>query len=209
MSDMSLARHLFDTHFAHHPPTPPPTGNLLTTPHTDNSPSHSRSCSPLGIRHSMPPEQASSCFVKPTDELVSSNSEHPRSSIKPNPRESSTSRARDYNPISSPNIHQPLTTYFRPSLVLQNSGSVARDHLASERTFLAYVRTSLGMASAGVALVQLFTMSNLVSKSTGVPLPAVNQRLQKFATPLGLSALGMALVVLFIGEFPLAFFQKK
>lgn len=36
------------------------------------------------------------------------------------------------------------------SLCLQNSGSVARDHLASERTFLSYVRTSLAIVSAGV-----------------------------------------------------------
>jgi uncharacterized membrane protein YidH (DUF202 family) len=39
---------------------------------------------------------------------------------------------------------------FSLSLTLQNTGSVARDHLASERTFLAYVRTSLAFASAGV-----------------------------------------------------------
>jgi hypothetical protein len=37
-----------------------------------------------------------------------------------------------------------------PSLTLENTGSVARDHLASERTFLAYVRTSLAIASTGV-----------------------------------------------------------
>ena len=30
------------------------------------------------------------------------------------------------------------------------TGSVARDHLASERTFLAYARTSLTIASTGV-----------------------------------------------------------
>ena len=36
------------------------------------------------------------------------------------------------------------------SLVLENKGNVARDHLASERTYLAYVRTSLACASAGV-----------------------------------------------------------
>jgi len=37
-----------------------------------------------------------------------------------------------------------------PTLTLKNSGSVARDHLASERTWLAYVRTSLAIASTGV-----------------------------------------------------------
>lgn len=39
---------------------------------------------------------------------------------------------------------------YHVSLILTNSGSVARDHLASERTFLAYVRTSLALASTGV-----------------------------------------------------------
>ena len=58
------------------------------------------------------------------------------------------------------------------------------------------------MASAGVALVQLFTMADLVSKSTGVPLPAVNQKLQKFAAPLGLAAVAMSIIVLLIGEPP-------
>lgn len=42
-------------------------------------------------------------------------------------------------------------------------------------------------------------MSDLASKSTGIPLPAVNQRLQRFATPLGLLTLGMSLIVLIIG----------
>jgi hypothetical protein len=42
-----------------------------------------------------------------------------------------------------------------PSLILENSGSVARDHLASERTFLAYVRTSLAIASTGVGECEL------------------------------------------------------
>jgi len=47
-------------------------------------------------------------------------------------------------------IRDLLTPNFHPSLVLENTGSVARDHLASERTWLAYVRTSLAIASTGV-----------------------------------------------------------
>lgn len=43
-----------------------------------------------------------------------------------------------------------IPSVWQPTLTLENSGSVARDHLASERTFLAYVRTSLTIASTGV-----------------------------------------------------------
>ncbi len=39
---------------------------------------------------------------------------------------------------------------FHVRLILANTGSVARDHLSLERTFLSYVRTSLAIASAGV-----------------------------------------------------------
>lgn len=50
-----------------------------------------------------------------------------------------------------------------PIATLVNTGSVARDHLASERTFLAYVRTSLAIASMGVgaflSVVALFVVS--------------------------------------------------
>lgn len=36
--------------------------------------------------------------------------------------------------------------------VYANTGSVARDHLASERTFLAWIRTGLGFVALGIAL---------------------------------------------------------
>ncbi|KAJ3814386.1 hypothetical protein EV368DRAFT_18733, partial [Lentinula lateritia] len=78
---------------------------------------------------------------------------------------------------------------FKPILVLENSGSVARDHLALERTFLAYVRTSLAIASTGVALVQLFTVS---SNST-------ISNIQSYAQPLGSTSVCLGIVVLLIG----------
>ncbi|KAF8546913.1 hypothetical protein OG21DRAFT_1517787 [Imleria badia] len=75
------------------------------------------------------------------------------------------------------------------SLVLENKGNVARDHLASERTYLAYVRTSLATASAGVALVQLFT---LAPQGGAIDLT-------KFAKPLGATIVLFGLVILVLG----------
>ncbi|GAA5906398.1 hypothetical protein JCM8208_004644 [Rhodotorula glutinis] len=49
---------------------------------------------------------------------------------------------------------------------LENRGSVARDHLASERTFLAWLRTSLGLASIGIAITQLFRLPSTTTTSS-------------------------------------------
>lgn len=42
-----------------------------------------------------------------------------------------------------------------------NTGSVARDHLANERTFLAWTRTGLGFVALGVALAKLDALEAL------------------------------------------------
>ncbi|CAG8678766.1 15172_t:CDS:2, partial [Rhizophagus irregularis] len=48
-----------------------------------------------------------------------------------------------------------------PSLTLENKASVARDHLANERTFLAWLRTSLSFISIGIAITQLFRLTKI------------------------------------------------
>ncbi|KAL7628637.1 hypothetical protein AAE478_000152 [Parahypoxylon ruwenzoriense] len=48
------------------------------------------------------------------------------------------------------------------SIELENKGSVARDHLALERTFLAWLRTSLSFASIGIAITQLFRLNTSI-----------------------------------------------
>ncbi|KAJ6471817.1 hypothetical protein C8R47DRAFT_744113 [Mycena vitilis] len=83
----------------------------------------------------------------------------------------------------------------RVSLVLENSGSVARDHLALERTFLAYVRTSLTIASAGVALAQLFTLSSRLDDEKFLAL----KPFEVYAKPLAASSIVLALYVLVVG----------
>jgi uncharacterized membrane protein YidH (DUF202 family) len=42
-----------------------------------------------------------------------------------------------------------------------NTGSVARDHLANERTFLSWTRTGLGFVALGVALAKLSALEAL------------------------------------------------
>ncbi|KAI0020675.1 hypothetical protein F4780DRAFT_359540 [Xylariomycetidae sp. FL0641] len=46
-----------------------------------------------------------------------------------------------------------MLSFFRFTTPLyKNTGSVARDHLASERTFLAWMRTGLGFVALGIAI---------------------------------------------------------
>jgi uncharacterized membrane protein YidH (DUF202 family) len=95
-----------------------------------------------------------------------------------------------------------------PTFVLQNCGSVARDHLSSERTFLAYVHTSLALASAGVGVVQLFTIVDLIIPSSSeISMMEASRKLQRFAMPLGALSQVLALYILLLGEwFTLLFF---
>ncbi|KAK1223398.1 hypothetical protein PQX77_006160 [Marasmius sp. AFHP31] len=90
---------------------------------------------------------------------------------------------------------------FEPVLVLENSGSVARDHLASERTFLAYVRTSLAIASTGVALVQLFTIAakSVSNHPDQLSFTPATKRVQAWARPLGVVTVSLGIAVLMIG----------
>ncbi|KAI1200974.1 hypothetical protein F5X97DRAFT_291809 [Nemania serpens] len=79
------------------------------------------------------------------------------------------------------------------SIELDNTGSVARDHLAVERTFLAWLRTSLAFASIGIAVTQLFRLN------TSLADEKTNKHLQHIGKPLGATFIGISILVLLLG----------
>ena len=89
----------------------------------------------------------------------------------------------------------PFSVLNNVSLSLENTGSVARDHLANERTYLAWLRTSLSFASIGVAVAQLFSLNQAIGGGTGNG----SEMLRRFGQPLGATFIGVAIIVLLLG----------
>jgi uncharacterized membrane protein YidH (DUF202 family) len=68
--------------------------------------------------------------------------------------------------------------------------------VANERTYLAWLRTSLSFASIGVAITQLFRLSTTIQP--GNP-PAGYAELRRLGRPLGATFIGIAVLVLALG----------
>jgi uncharacterized membrane protein YidH (DUF202 family) len=78
------------------------------------------------------------------------------------------------------------------SIVVETTAS--RDHLANERTFLAWVRTSLALSMMGVVTTQLFTLQ-------ASHVPNMNLSFFSLGEPLGCVCQGAALVNVLIGAY--------
>lgn len=69
----------------------------------------------------------------------------------------------------------------------------------AERTFLAWLRTSLSFASIGVAITQLFRLNTSLSTEEGATESANAHTLRHLGKPLGAIFLGISILMLFLG----------
>lgn len=79
-----------------------------------------------------------------------------------------------------------------------------------ERTFLAWLRTSLSFASIGIAVTQLFRLNTTINSSqpstnpsssnpSQTTLPVNYSHLRQVGKPLGATFLGISILILFLG----------
>ncbi|MCJ1281269.1 hypothetical protein MMC26_000587 [Xylographa opegraphella] len=74
--------------------------------------------------------------------------------------------------------------------------------LFPERTFLAWLRTSLAFASIGIAITQLFRLNTTISQGEGLapaPVQPGTLQLRQVGKPLGATFLAIAILVLVVG----------
>ena len=100
------------------------------------------------------------------------------------------------------------------SITLENKGSVARDHMANERTFLAWLRTSLGFITLGIGVTQLFRLDkkDTTVRTTNNIIMLMNSKdgdeLVRYGKPLGAIFIVLGILTLLLGFYRFFLVQK-
>ncbi|RSL78921.1 hypothetical protein CEP51_007787 [Fusarium floridanum] len=162
--------------------TPPLNYNSVTPPTTNNA---------VAV--------TSGARVRKTSTRSSRRSRHQSSDANPTSAPAMTYSRQSEPEDKGPSWWQVQAEKFQ-SIELENKGSVARDHLAIERTFLAWLRTSLSFASIGIAVTQLFRLNtSLDGTDGGIDATKNMETLRQMGKPLGTTFLGISILTLFLG----------
>lgn len=89
--------------------------------------------------------------------------------------------------------HQ-ISTFWKRQISVTVDHVCCRDHLAVERTFLSYLRTSLALSMIGVTVAQLFRLNH-------APTPSKIFGFYVLGRPLACICQGAAIYVLLLGAF--------
>ncbi|KAF2847920.1 hypothetical protein T440DRAFT_402658 [Plenodomus tracheiphilus IPT5] len=105
---------------------------------------------------------------------------------------SEVGRASARSSTRPPHWYNPVVTFWTTHVCPSLEEGAYRDHLALERTFLGYLRTSLILVMTGVLTSQLFHLQRS-------PTPNPNYGFYVIGRPLSAVFISMAIVVLLIG----------
>ncbi|KAH8725304.1 hypothetical protein GQ44DRAFT_226866 [Phaeosphaeriaceae sp. PMI808] len=97
-----------------------------------------------------------------------------------------------HSPLTHPPTPSPIATFWSKHISLTIDSASHRDHLALERTFLAYLRTSLTLATTGILIAQLFRLQHSAHPNPYFGFHAVGR-------PLSVAFICAAIVVLVLG----------
>ncbi|KAH9879272.1 hypothetical protein J1614_002711 [Plenodomus biglobosus] len=113
--------------------------------------------------------------------------------IQPESQDASESGGRSVrSSVRVPHWYSPVVTFWTTHVCPSLEEGAYRDHLALERTFLGYLRTSLILVMTGVITAQLFHLQRS-------PTPSPHYGFYVIGRPLSGVFIGMAIVVLIIG----------
>jgi uncharacterized membrane protein YidH (DUF202 family) len=70
---------------------------------------------------------------------------------------------------------------------------------SAERTYLAWLRTSLSFASIGIAITQLFRLNTTISADPSSPENRGLLHLRQVGKPLGATFIALSILILFMG----------
>ncbi|KAF2464032.1 uncharacterized protein BDR25DRAFT_337570 [Lindgomyces ingoldianus] len=93
-----------------------------------------------------------------------------------------------------PHWSDPIVKIWKSEVSVAIDDGAHRDHLALERTFLGYLRTSLALAMTGVLTAQLFRLQHSVN-------PSPTFGFFVLGIPLAATFIGFGMIVLLIGAF--------
>ncbi|KAF2831280.1 hypothetical protein CC86DRAFT_366680 [Ophiobolus disseminans] len=88
----------------------------------------------------------------------------------------------------------PIATFWRTHVSLTIDEGAHRDHLALERTFLGYLRTSLILVMTGVLIAQLFRLQHVSTPNPDFGFFVIGR-------PLSITFIASAILVMLVGAF--------
>lgn len=94
----------------------------------------------------------------------------------------------------SPRWYGFVVNFWTTHISIELDEGVHRDHLALERTFLGYLRTSAMLCMTGVIITQLFRLQHTAN-------PNLNLGFFVLGVPVAASFIGLAILVLLIGAY--------